>query len=136
LLISFSSKDSPGNGFKPSGEEEKKDDVDPGNEDNKDNVVNKDIVYGCVDDQNMPNLEEIVHLDKDEDVGAEADMTNLDTNIPVSPFPTTRIHKDHPVEQMDVKSAFLYGKIKEEVYVCQPPRFEDLEFSDRVYKVE
>ncbi|GKD60535.1 putative ribonuclease H-like domain-containing protein [Tanacetum coccineum] len=37
---------------------------------------------------------------------------------------------------MDVKSAFLYGKIKEEVYVCQPSRFEDLDFPDRVYKVE
>ncbi|GJW31443.1 ribonuclease H-like domain-containing protein [Tanacetum coccineum] len=29
--------------------------------------------------------------------------------------------KDFMVYQMDVKSAFLYGKIKEEVYVCQPP---------------
>ncbi|GJY72904.1 putative ribonuclease H-like domain-containing protein [Tanacetum coccineum] len=37
---------------------------------------------------------------------------------------------------MDVKSVFLYGKIKEEVYVCQPPRFEDRDFPDRVYKVE
>ncbi|GJY39894.1 putative ribonuclease H-like domain-containing protein [Tanacetum coccineum] len=38
--------------------------------------------------------------------------------------------------EMDVKSAFLYGKIKEEVYVCQPLGFEDLDFPDRVYKVE
>ncbi|GKE10073.1 putative reverse transcriptase, RNA-dependent DNA polymerase [Tanacetum coccineum] len=44
--------------------------------------------------------------------------------------------KDFMVYQMDVKSAFLYGKIKEEVYVCQPPGFEDPDFPDRVYKVE
>nr|GEX90730.1 hypothetical protein [Tanacetum cinerariifolium] len=40
------------------------------------------------------------------------------------------------VYQMDVKSAFLYGTIDEEVYVMQPPRFQDPEFPDRVYKVE
>ncbi|GJV63631.1 putative ribonuclease H-like domain-containing protein [Tanacetum coccineum] len=40
------------------------------------------------------------------------------------------------VYQMDVKSAFLYGSIKEEVYVCQPLGFEDPQFPDKVYKVE
>ncbi|GJS74905.1 putative ribonuclease H-like domain-containing protein [Tanacetum coccineum] len=172
-------------------------------------------------DPNMPALEDYSIFDSskdDEDVGAEADMKNLDTTIQVSPIPTTRIHKDHPLDQlhevwtlldlpkgkrakgtkwgfrnkrdergivirnkgrlvtqgytqeegidydevfatvarikairlflayasfkvfmvyqMDVKSAFLYGKIEEEVYVYQPPRFEDLDFPDRVCKVE
>ncbi|GJU41840.1 putative ribonuclease H-like domain-containing protein [Tanacetum coccineum] len=111
-----SSKNSPDGGFKPSGEEEKKDVEDPENEDSevpnteeprvnqekdenvnstnninnvsstintasiKDNVVDENIVYGCADDPNMPNLEEIVYSDDDEDVGAEDDMTNLDTD--------------------------------------------------------
>ena len=37
---------------------------------------------------------------------------------------------------MDVKSAFLYETIEEEVNVSQPPGFEDPEFLDKVYKVE
>ncbi|GJS87039.1 putative ribonuclease H-like domain-containing protein [Tanacetum coccineum] len=228
----------------------------------EDNVVDENIVYGCADDPNIPNLEEIGRFSDAEDDDAGADMTNLDTRIPVSPIPTTRIHKDHPVEQIigdihstpqtrrmtksvtehairsqegnpswieamqeellqfklqevwtlvelpngkrvigtrwvfrnkkdergimiknksrlvaqgytqeegidydevsahvarieairlflayasfkdfmvyqiDVKSAFLYGKIEEEVYVCQPLRFEDPDFPDKVYKVE
>ncbi|GKD26210.1 putative ribonuclease H-like domain-containing protein [Tanacetum coccineum] len=267
--FSFSLKSSPNAVFKPSGEEEKKDAEDLGNEHGnppegkdskvlKDNAVDENIVYGCADDPNIPDLEEIGRFSNAEDDGAEADMTNLDTHIPVSPIPTTRIHKDHPIEQiirdihsapqtrrmtksvtehamfnlvqqrtnhkdfqnfqvitgldlggfttwkrvigtkwvcknkkdergiviwnkarlvtqgytqeegidynevfapvaridairlflayasfknfvvyqMDVKSAFLYGKIEEEVYVCQPPGFEDPDFPDRVYKVE
>ncbi|GJV34583.1 putative ribonuclease H-like domain-containing protein, partial [Tanacetum coccineum] len=208
---------------------------------NEVNVVGGKTSIKLPFDPNMPALEDYSIFDlsrDDEDDGAKADMNNLDTTIQVSPIPTTRIHKDHPLKQvigdfqsatqtrkmsknlkergfeepkkvihalkdpswieamqedllqfknkkdkrgivirnkarlvaqgytqeegidydevfapvarteairlfkdfmvyqMDVKSAFLYGKIEEEVYVCQPPRFEDLDFPDRVYKVE
>nr|GEY35041.1 putative reverse transcriptase domain-containing protein [Tanacetum cinerariifolium] len=132
-------------------------------------------------------LEDITYSDDKDDVGAEADFNNLESSITVSPIPTTRVHKDHPVSQiigdlfsttqtrrgtqeekgidyeevfapvarieairlflayasfkgfmvyqMDVKSAILYGTIEEEVYVCQPPEFEDPNHPDKVYKV-
>ncbi|GKA18376.1 putative ribonuclease H-like domain-containing protein [Tanacetum coccineum] len=223
--FSSSSKDSPDAGFKPLREEEKNDVRDPGirypavnTAGIEDNVVDENIVYGCDDDPNMPELEEIVYSYDDEDVGTEVDINNLDTHILVSPVPTSKIHKDHPVEQiirdiystpqtrrmtksvteqamfkepkkiiqvlidpswiesmqeellqfknkkdergiviknkarlvaqgyiqeegidydeMDVKSVFLYGKIEEEVYVCQSPGFEDPDFRNKVYKVE
>ncbi|GKD79407.1 putative ribonuclease H-like domain-containing protein, partial [Tanacetum coccineum] len=177
----------------------------------EDNAVDENIVYGCVDDPNIPELEDIVYSDDDEDVGAEADMKNLGAFMLVSLILTTRIHKDHSVEQiigdlnsapqtrrmtknlkeheehkkvvqalkdpswieaiqeellqfklqevwtlnkarlvaqgdiqeegidydeMDVKSAFLYGKIEEEVYVCQTLGFEDLDFPDRRGKID
>ncbi|GJY91740.1 putative ribonuclease H-like domain-containing protein [Tanacetum coccineum] len=190
------------------------------------NVVDPKTSIELLNDLNMPKLEDIIYSDDDEDVGVEVDINNLDAFMPVSPIPTTRIHKDHPVDQiirdlnsapqirrmtknlkehglfsliqqrtnhkdfqnclfacflsqegtrkgahmrridydevfspvarieairlflayasfkdfvmyqMDVKSAFFYGKIEEEVYVCQPLRFEDLDFPNRVYKVE
>nr|GEZ24131.1 putative ribonuclease H-like domain-containing protein [Tanacetum cinerariifolium] len=52
------------------------------------------------DDLNMPALEDITYSDDEEDVGAEADFSNLETNITVSPILTTRVHKDHPVTQI------------------------------------
>ncbi|GJY81211.1 retrovirus-related pol polyprotein from transposon TNT 1-94 [Tanacetum coccineum] len=216
--------------------QEKDDNVNSTNNINAANTNEVNTVGGKTsielpDDPNMPCLEDIVYSDDDEDVGAEADMNNLDAFMPVSPVPTTRVHKDHPVEQitrdlnsapqtrrmtknleehdlpnekraigtkwvfrnkkdergieiknkarlvaqgyiqkegidydevfapvarieairlflayvsfkdfvvyqMDVNSAFLYGKIEEEVYVCQPSGFEDPDFPDKVYKVE
>ncbi|GKA31103.1 putative ribonuclease H-like domain-containing protein [Tanacetum coccineum] len=61
-------------------------------------------------DPNMSALEDVSIFDflrDDDDVGAEADINNLDTTIQVSPIPTTRIHKDHPLDQVigDLQSA-------------------------------
>nr|GEV67768.1 hypothetical protein [Tanacetum cinerariifolium] len=53
-----------------------------------------------LDDPDMPELEDIVYSDDEEDVGAEADLSNLETNRYVSPIPTTRVYKDHPVNQI------------------------------------
>nr|GEX77559.1 copia protein [Tanacetum cinerariifolium] len=117
------------------------------------------------DDPDIPALEDIVYSDDEEDVSAEADFSNLETHISVSPIPTIRGHTQEegidydevfaPLErieairlflayasfmgfmvyQMDVKSDFVYGIIKEEVYVCQPPGFKDPNYPDKVYKV-
>ncbi|GJY73091.1 putative ribonuclease H-like domain-containing protein, partial [Tanacetum coccineum] len=40
-----------------------------------------------------------------------------------------------PMARIEAISAFLYGTIKEEVYVCQPPGFEDPDYLDKVYKM-
>ncbi|GJZ25657.1 putative reverse transcriptase domain-containing protein [Tanacetum coccineum] len=64
----------------------------------------------------MPDLEDTADLLNtgifsgaydDEDEGAEADLNNLETTMNVSPIPTTRIHKDHPKDQIigDINSA-------------------------------
>nr|GEZ70013.1 hypothetical protein [Tanacetum cinerariifolium] len=46
----------------------------------------------------MPNLKDLSH--NADDVGAEADINNMESIISVSPIPTTRIHKDHPTSQI------------------------------------
>ncbi|GKD14027.1 hypothetical protein Tco_1198434 [Tanacetum coccineum] len=121
--FSQNSKSSPDAGFKPSIDDEKKDDEAPRKENECDDQEKEDNVNSTnnvnaastnevnaggtktgielLDDPNMPALEDIVYSDDDEDVSAEADMKNLDAFMPVSPIPTTRIHKDHLVEQIN-----------------------------------
>ncbi|GKD72172.1 hypothetical protein Tco_1330454, partial [Tanacetum coccineum] len=74
-----------------------------------DNAANNNEAshFDVPDDPNMPKLEDDSILeynnsmfDEDEDVGAKADMTNLDTHISVSPILTTRLQKDHPLTQI------------------------------------
>ncbi|GJX92519.1 putative ribonuclease H-like domain-containing protein [Tanacetum coccineum] len=118
-------KSSHDDGFKPSSDDGKKVDedsrkdsegIDQEKEDNVNNTNNVNVastnevnvVGGKTSielpfDPNMPSLEDysIFNSSKDdEDVGAEADMNNLDITIQVSPIPTTRIHKDHPLDQV------------------------------------
>nr|GEZ88765.1 retrovirus-related Pol polyprotein from transposon TNT 1-94 [Tanacetum cinerariifolium] len=45
-------------------------------------------------------------------------------------------HKDFTVFQMDVKTAFLNGILKEEVYVGQPPSFVSKQYPDHVYALD
>nr|GEZ48670.1 hypothetical protein [Tanacetum cinerariifolium] len=94
-----------------------------------------------------------VTTNTDESNGVEADVSNIETTITASPTLILRIHKDRPKsqitspvdtliqtrnksKQMDVKSAFLYGTIDEEVYVMQPLGFQDPEFPARVGTID
>nr|GFB13052.1 retrovirus-related Pol polyprotein from transposon TNT 1-94 [Tanacetum cinerariifolium] len=45
-------------------------------------------------------------------------------------------HKDFTVYQMDVKTAFLNGILKEELYVGQPPGFVSKQYPDHVYALD
>ncbi|GJX06024.1 putative ribonuclease H-like domain-containing protein, partial [Tanacetum coccineum] len=205
--FSSSLKDSPDAGFKPSGEEDKKDAEDLGKDSEipKDNSIDENIVYGCADDLNVPELEDIVYSGDDEDVGVvqalkdpswiEAMQEELlqfkfqqvwtlvdlphgkraigtkwvyrnkkdergiviknkarlvakghtqeegidydEVFAHVARIKAIRLFlayasfKDFMAYQMDVKSAFLYGKIEEEIYLCQPPGFEDPDFPNK-----
>jgi hypothetical protein len=63
-----------------------------------------------------------------------------DTYTPVARLEAIRIllafatHHNFKLHQMDVNSAFLNGLLSEEVYVEQPPGFEDHQFPNHVYK--
>ncbi|GKE74199.1 retrovirus-related pol polyprotein from transposon TNT 1-94, partial [Tanacetum coccineum] len=118
-------KSSHDDGSKPSSDDGKKVDEDPrkdsesNDQEKEDNVNNTNNVNAAStnevnaisgkssielpDDPNMFALEDysIFHfIRNDEDDGVVADMNNLDTTIQVSPIPTTRNHKDHPLNQV------------------------------------
>nr|GEV51517.1 hypothetical protein [Tanacetum cinerariifolium] len=77
------------------------------------------------DDPNMSALEDIIYSDDEEDVGAAADFSNLETSKPVSPISITRVHKNHHVTQIigDLSSAHqirsMTRVVKEQVRLTQ-----------------
>ncbi|GKF09126.1 hypothetical protein Tco_0043350 [Tanacetum coccineum] len=91
-----------------SNDQEKEDNVDITNNVNAASTNEVDVVGGKTsielpDDPNMPALEDYSIFDltrNNEDDGVEADINYLDTTIQVSPNLTTRIHKDHPLDQV------------------------------------
>jgi hypothetical protein len=64
-----------------------------------------------------------------------------DTFTPIAKYDTVRallsmVAKfDLELDQMDVKTTFLNGQLDEEIYMCQPPGFEDPEHPDWVWKL-
>nr|GEV23078.1 reverse transcriptase domain-containing protein [Tanacetum cinerariifolium] len=124
-LISQESKSSQDHGFQPSSDDGNKVDEDPRQEseckdlENEDNVINTNNVNVAgtngvnavgtninnklLFDPEMPTLEDIsiFNFSRDhEDDDEEVDMNNMNTKIQVSLVATTRIHKDHPLDQV------------------------------------
>ncbi|GJS92568.1 putative reverse transcriptase domain-containing protein [Tanacetum coccineum] len=94
------SKSSSNARFKPSSVMERSTNNVNASNTNKVNVVCGKTSIKLPDDPNMHPLEYIVYSDDDEDVGAEANMNNLDAFMPVSPILITKVHKDHLVKQI------------------------------------
>nr|GEY34003.1 hypothetical protein [Tanacetum cinerariifolium] len=94
------------------------------NSSNNTNPFSAADAFQLSDNHDMLEMEDITYSDY-ENVGAEADFNNLETSIIVSPIPTTRTHKDHPVSQ-------IIGDLSS---TTQTRRFEDPNHPDKVYKV-
>nr|GEW45470.1 copia protein [Tanacetum cinerariifolium] len=107
-------------GFKPSNDDGKKVDEDPRQEseckdpEKKENVNNTDFEMATNGNGD----------DKPPAGGA------------IRIFIASAVNKSFPVYQMDVKTSFLNGPLKEEVYVSQPDKFVDPHHPDKVYRLK
>nr|GEY86177.1 hypothetical protein [Tanacetum cinerariifolium] len=83
----------------------------------------------------LPHGKRAIGYTQNEEINYEEDFAPVARIEAIRLFLAYASFMGFMVYQMDVKSVFLYGTIKEEVYVCQPPGFEDLDYLDKVYEV-
>ncbi|GKE76006.1 retrovirus-related pol polyprotein from transposon TNT 1-94 [Tanacetum coccineum] len=74
--------------------------------------------------------------DQEEDIYFEDSFALVARLEAVRIFVAYAAHMNFPIYHMDVKMAFLNGPLKEEVFVCQPDGFVDLEFPNHVYHLK
>ncbi|GJR40684.1 retrovirus-related pol polyprotein from transposon TNT 1-94 [Tanacetum coccineum] len=92
--------------------------------------------FKCLDDLGTVELQ-VLGVAKG--YGQEEGINFKESFAPVARLKVVRIfmayttHKNFPIYQMDVKTAFLNGPLKEEVFVRQPDGFSDPEFPNHVY---
>ncbi|GKD11142.1 putative ribonuclease H-like domain-containing protein [Tanacetum coccineum] len=113
--------------------------------DTLDNLSDGIFTIASYDDEgamvDFTNLESTMNIESQKGHRQEEGIDYDEVFAPVARIEAIRIFLDFSsfmgfiVYQMDVKSAFLYGIIDEEVYVSQPPGFVDPHFPKQVYKV-
>ncbi|KAL9268026.1 Retrovirus-related Pol polyprotein from transposon RE2-like protein [Drosera capensis] len=102
--------------------------------------IESKIINEALNDPNWMDTiqEELNEFERNEEEGIDFD----ETFAPVARLEAIRMflaytaYQGFRVHQMDVKSTFLNGKLQEEVYVEQPPGFEDYEHPDHVYRLD
>nr|GEW11540.1 retrovirus-related Pol polyprotein from transposon TNT 1-94 [Tanacetum cinerariifolium] len=105
---------------------------------NEDNELPFDLK--CLDERGIVirNKERLVAQEHTQEEGIDYDevFAHVARIEAIRLFLAYASFKDFVVYQMDVKSYFLYEKVEEKMYVCQPLGFEDPDFPDKVYKVK
>nr|GEU34098.1 hypothetical protein [Tanacetum cinerariifolium] len=82
---------------------------------------------------NFPNTSQDVDELRTQQQQSFAPVTKMEA---ISIFLAYAAHKSFSVFHMDVKTTFLHGSLKEDVYVCQPEGFIDVDHPSRVYKLK
>nr|GEV61789.1 hypothetical protein [Tanacetum cinerariifolium] len=80
-------------------------------------------------------LHQFIRLDK-EGIDFEESFAPVARMEAIRIFLAYAAHKGFTMYQMDVKTAFLHGSLKKDVYVCQPEGFIDVDYLSHVYKLK